>query len=197
MKNYLLKAVGWCAETTAQELSESEVDLVKAYCDQEDCEPQFISGSLEDILEDYNCYHTNLWQSGAVSIANLTTLVLEEAETNKEVFRVDKVLENAMEGDFPSILSLKTNEFIIEEKQKDILIYCEEYKGTTAVWELKVKDGIIPKPSDFTIELDSIVIEGEETLYIASINYQEIPLNRVHDLEDMEGKAAYSKLLEI
>lgn len=184
-KKYQIRALGYCVEATAHGLSKDEVTLVERWCEAEGCTPDEITGNLEEALDGYNCYSTNLWQSGIVPIVDSVRLVLLDDEEN-EILTIAK--PRSLVGGAATEHTLKT-----DRKDGNVLVYFEEYKGLVATWTLQSDS--IPTAKDFSVDTDKIVVDGDETEFIDGVRFRGEELERDYDEEDIRGKAAYSVLL--
>lgn len=184
-RRYQLRALGFCMEASAHQLNEEEVKEVEAWCETSGCATDEISGNLEEVLEDYDCYSTNLWQSNLLPILDSVRLVVVDND-EVEIFTIDKpykVEEN----------SNQEGSHRVDRNNEDILIYIEESKGLAGTWVLD--STTTPLAEDFTILTNTLVIDGDQTRLISGIKYQKNKLEQDFEAEDIRGKAAYSMLL--
>lgn len=184
-KKYQLRALGYCVETTAHRLSAGEVEKVREWCETEGCSTDEIMGNLEETLEGYNCYSTNLWQSGIVPIVDSVRLVLLDDKEN-EILTIAK--PRARVGRTANKHALR-----VDRKDGNVLVYFEEYKGLVATWTLE--SDTIPSAKDFAVDTDRIVVDGDATEFIDGVRFRGEEIERDYDEEDIRGKAAYSLLL--
>lgn len=183
-KKYKLRALGHCLEATAHRLNKSEVARIEQWCENEGCGSDEILGNLEETLEGYNCYSTNLWQSGIVPVVDSVKLVLLDDAEN-EIITIAK----------PRGLIKRTNparSLTLTHKEGNVLVYFEEYKGLVATWVFETEG--VPEVSDLSIDTDKIAIGGNETEFIDAVRFRGEELERDYDEEDVRGKAAYSLL---
>ena len=89
-KKYQLKGLGWCGEVTAHKLTPAQVKVVKTHAKEEGIDLDGL-GNMEDVLEDYNCYDTNLWQSGVLPFLHSSCYALVDSK-NKILFSIDSIL---------------------------------------------------------------------------------------------------------
>lgn len=185
LKKYNLRALGYCVEATAHKLSAEEAAAVEEWCESEGCATDEISGSGEEFLPDYDCYSTNLWQSGIVPVVSSVRLMLLDCEDN-EILSIDKPWTFGTEGGGGDALR-------VDRGEGNVLVYFEESKGLVAAWGLEATE--VPSAADFTVETNKIVVDGDETEFISEIRFLGKKLERDYDQEDITGKAAYSFLL--
>jgi hypothetical protein len=188
LKKYQLKGLGWCGEVTAHKLTPAQVKVVKAHAKEEGIDLDGL-GNMEDVLEDYNCYDTNLWQSGVLPFLHSSCYALVDSK-NKILFSIEK-FENTQDG--ARFETIDKPEFCAKRGKGNTLVYCEEHKGTTAVWNIESDE--TPQPKDFTFTLGKLEIDGDETPFVSTVYYKGKELERDYDEEMIVGKAAYSNLL--
>jgi len=184
-KRYQVRALGYCVEVTAHKLSKKEISQVKEWCEREGHDLSDMSGSLEEALDGYNCYSTNLWQSGIVPILGSVRFVVVD-EHEHEILTISK----------PTIVEAKCpagDVLSVDKGEGDVLVYFEEYKGLVATWVFSSTSK--PKVKDFSISADKITVAGEETKYVDGVYFCGEELERDYDYESIRGKAAYSALL--
>jgi hypothetical protein len=182
---YEIRALGYCVEVTAHRLRRREVEKVVGWCEREGCEVSDISGNLEEALEGYNCYSTNLWQSGIVPLVGGVRFVLIGPEGN-EVFSAREL--SAIKGGVKSDPPFET-----VKGGGNVLVYFEEYKGLAATWVLP--SSTPPDPRDLSVLTNAIVVGGEATEFVAGLYYQNVEMERDYENENFRGKAAYSRLI--
>lgn len=174
---------------SAHRLTAPQVKQVKLHASENEEDLDNLSGSMEDIVDGYDCYDTNLWQSGTLPLLHGTCYVLVD-DQNEIISRVEK-FENSNTG--PKFETAQKPSYLAKRGKGNVLVFIEEHKGTTAVWE--IESGVTPEEKDLTFKLENIRIDDEDTLYVASVLYKGEPLERNYDEEMLNGKAAYSKLL--
>ncbi len=189
LKKFQIRGLGWCGEATAHKLTPAQVKQVKAHASETEESLDGLSGSMEDIVRDYNCYSTNLWQSGTLPFIHATRYALVDSK-NKIIYSIEK-FENSKGG--PKFEIAEKPEYQAAKNRGDVLVFVEEHKGTTAVWE--IESNTVPKQSDFVFRLGKLQLDGDDTLYVDSILYKGVELERNYDEEMVVGKAAYSLLL--
>jgi hypothetical protein len=187
-KKYQLKGLGWCGEITAHKLTPAQVKVVKARAKEESIDLDSL-GNMEDVLENYNCYDTNAWQSGVLPFLHGSRYVLVDSK-DKILFSIES-FENTPLG--PKLISGKKPEYCAKRGKGNLLVYCEEHKGTTAVWNLEEETD--PQPKDFTFTIGKLEIDGDTTPFVYSVSYKGKELERDYDEEMIVGKAAYSLLI--
>lgn len=183
--------MGWATEVTGESLSKEQYSFVKKWCVQNDHEYDGISGSLEGVLEGYNAYSTNSWQTGCVPLLELNRFFLYNKDkksllplTAPLVRDSDITLKRFRGADLSIPLKVRYNK---------LLVYYEESKGTTAVWTYTSKSE--PLAKNFTILYSKFSLGDESFYFVSGLEYKAKPLERAYDLEDLVGKASYSKLL--
>jgi hypothetical protein len=190
-ENYRLVARGWCVEVTAHLLNRKQVRDIEKWCKSEDRDESSLD-NMEDVLRGYNCYSTNLWQSGVVQLADSSGMSL-----------VDKRGEVLFSGELGSRAGslpwgakrrrAKRSGLVVNREEGDTLVYFEESKGVGAVWVLEAEKPV--KPEDFVFKIGRISV-GKDTIdYIEGVSFRGVELERDYEEEDLVGKAAYSKLL--
>jgi uncharacterized protein (TIGR02145 family) len=186
-QKYRLLAKGWAVEVTAHKLDASEVEQILSHSKEEGV-PLDSLGNMEDVLEDYDCYSTNMWQSGCVPIAGKTSFVVVN-EGGEELFEIP--LESTKS---PSTRKAKGTAFSATAKDGNVLVYTEESKGLSAVWDFQSPKA--PKASDFAFRISTISVARESTPFVDDVLFNGKILERNYeDAEDLEGKAAYSSLI--
>lgn len=185
VKKYQLRALGYCVEVTAHKLSKKESKEAQDWCESEGCPPDEIMGSLEVALGGYDCYSTNLWQSGMVPVLGSVRLVLTDSNEN-EIFTIKEPLQ------MKRTVTPGTNRRV-DRANEDTLVYFEESKGLVASWV--IMSNLTPSASDFSLSTDKLVIDYDETEFITGVHFKGEELERDDDEEDVRGKAAYSMLL--
>jgi hypothetical protein len=185
---YELRALGWAAEITAHKLTPKQVKLVLGNRGELGEDGSF-GGSMEEVLRDYNCYSTNLWQSGCVPLAESNSFIVVDS-SGKMVLGMPRIGRKRGEGksERGDGEDIETN-----SNKGDTLLYFEESKGITAVWTLT--SDTVPAVKDFVFKISSVVINGERIDYIEGVKFRGGELEREYDGEDLNGKAAYSKLI--
>lgn len=177
MKKFRLQANGWAIEASAHKLTTSELELVRQAMAANDEQNQ-IGGSLEEILPEYECFRTNLWQSGQVPLIENSRFFLIGEGAAKEV-EIDN-RKNAAE----------TSEYLAPTGDGSIAVYVEESKGLTAVWDIEAE--IEPDPQKLELEIGKIVVGGECFEYIYGINYDGSTLEPNYEAECLDGKGSYT-----
>jgi hypothetical protein len=187
-KKYQLRGLGWCGEITAHKLTPNQIKTIKAHAKKEGIGLDGL-GNMEDILEDYNCYNTNTWQTGVLPFLHSSRYVLVNSD-NKVLFSIE-TFENTNKG--PKFQTIEKAEFCAKRDKGNLLVYCEEHKGTTAIWTVESKK--VPVPSDFTFAIGKLEIDGDTTPFVTTIYFKGKELERDYDGEMIVGKAAYSLLI--
>jgi hypothetical protein len=88
LKKFQLKGLGWCGEITAHKLTAPQIKQVKAHAKENGEDLDSLGGSMEDIVNNYNCYDTNLWQSGILPFLHGTCYALVDSK-NKIIYSID------------------------------------------------------------------------------------------------------------
>jgi hypothetical protein len=189
LKTFQLKGLGWCGEITAHKLSAAQIKQVKAHAKDNGEELDGLGGSMEDIVDNYNCYDTNLWQSGVLPFIHSSSYALVDSK-NKIIYSIEQ-FENTPNG--PKFETIEEPVYLAERKKGNVLVFCEEHKGTTAVWDIESET--TPAQKDFTFRLGKLRIDGDDTLFVDGVLYKGKELERNYDEEMIVGKAAYSLLL--
>lgn len=184
-RTYTLLARGWSVEVTTHRLSKRQSDKLKKWGQKEGGETESL-GNAEDILSGYNCYDTNLWQSGVVPVAGSSGLLMLD-DNQKEIFSIPELTRGV------KTVREKAGDFFIKSNKGDVLVYFEESKGAGAAWVLESCNP--PRKQDFVVQLSEINIGGDATAYVYGVLYKGEVLERDYDQEDLVGKAAYSTLL--
>jgi hypothetical protein len=189
LKKFQLKGLGWCGEITAHKLTPEQIKQVKAHAEENGEDLKSLGGSMEDVIKNYNCYATNLWQTGMLPFLHATRYALVDSK-NEIIYSIDK-FENTQTG--PKFEITETPEYLAERGKGNVLVFTEEHKGTTSVWEIESES--TPSPKDFVFRLAKICVDSAETLYVDSVLYKGKELDRNYDEEMIVGKASYSTLL--
>lgn len=190
MNKYYVKAIGWSMEATGQILTKAEVAFLKKWGRENDYEFDNLPGQLEDVLEGYNCYHTNAWQTGCVTLFDNTRFFVFDEGGRTSIALTAPLIKNSKtkfyhEKGLDMIYKLKA-------RYNRLLVYFEEYKGVSAVWELNSED--FPKPEDFTISYAKFGLAKESFTFVTNLEFRGKILDRDYDLELSDGKASYSKI---
>jgi hypothetical protein len=186
---YELRALGWCGEFTAHKIKESDAEIIRQHAIKNGEEYDNIGGSLEGILADYDCYNTNLWQTGMLPFPHSSSFALYD-KNNKEIFCIEK-LEGGPK--LPQLNYVDEPEYEATTGPDNILVFCEECKGTPAIW--LVESDTVPSPTDFTFKICKVRIEGDDTDYVDSVYYKGRELDRDWDNEFTRGKSSHSILV--
>jgi len=191
MHEYSIRALGWAIEVTGHTLTKPELTFLKKWCGDNDYEFDNIPGSCEGILDGYNCYSSNSWQLGCVPLLDLNRFFLFEPKSKVSLPLTQALITNSKlqlkyVKDFDSVYKLKA-------RYNKLLVYTEESKGTTAAWKLLSPS--LPKVEDFTILYSKFVLGKETVSFVSGLEYCGLDLERDYDLEDLQGKVAYSKIL--
>jgi len=186
IKKYEMRAIGWAVEVTAHRLSPRQTNAVREWLDKnaDQC-----MGNMEEVLEEYNCYNTNLWQSGCVPLAKNNGFVVL-GEDGQIVLGIPELGRKKGEG---MVVGKISEVFKAQSKEKNILVYFEETKGISAVWKLASES--VPDAKDFTFRISKIAVGGESIEYIESALFRGVELERDYEGEELVGKAAYSQLV--
>ncbi len=201
LKKFQIRGLGWCVEVTAHKLSPSQVECVRTYAKDHGEDIENLGGSLEDILVDYDCYNTNLWQSGILPFLHATRYALVDNK-NEIIYSIDDLdrlarltllgtLQPAPKSS-PRLEIIGDPAYAVGKGAANVLVYTEEHKGTTSVWEIESET--IPTPTDLTFRLHRLCIGDGEIFYVDGIIYKGKELERNFDEEMLVGKAAYSGL---
>lgn len=193
LRKFRLQASGYCLEVGAHQLTPAEVAAVAEYAESKEEDTDNISGSLEGVLKDYDCYSGNLWQTPAYPILESSNYTLLDGDDNV-VFAVEgKTL--VPDAGNPKVTWSKENEF--QAKSEDdaapsILFYFEHSKGTSVAWMLQSAD--TPKQEDFSFEIGKIVAGDETINYVEAVRYKGKKLETDWDYEWVITKSACSGL---
>lgn len=128
LKKYALKGLGWCGEVTAHRLTASQVKQVKSHAKNNNEDLDNLE-CLEEVVDNYDCYDVNLWQSGILPFLHGTVYALVDSK-NKTLFSMEK-FENCEDG--PTFEIVEEPVYSASRKKGNVLVYFEEHKGTTAV----------------------------------------------------------------
>jgi len=186
-RQYQLRASGWCAEVSCHQLSKNQTQQAIDWINTQGYQPKDILGSMEGAIAGYNCYSTNVWQSGCVPLVGSIQFVLVD-DQGKKVFALNGV--GGARGGRRRQSKLPTIE--LPPNRKNLLIYFEESKGSVATWI--VESPTRPKKSDFVFDIAKIKIPNANFEYISGVRFQGADLEQDYELENVRGKAAYSKL---
>lgn len=190
-QNYRLVARGWCVEVTAHRLNRKQVRDIDKWCKSEGRDESSLD-NMEDVLSGYNCYSTNLWQSGVVQLADSSGVTLFNEKGEVE-FAGELGLKPGILPWGARRLRAKRSGLQTKGETGDILVYYEESKGVGAVWTLETEKPV--KPEDFVFRIGRISVETDTIDYIEGVSFGGAELERDYEEEDLVGKAAYSKLL--
>jgi hypothetical protein len=188
-KKFQLIGIGWCVEVSAHQLTSDQVTQVRAHADKSSENVNNLSGSMVGIVDDYESYDTNLWQSGVLPLLRSSCYALVN-DKGDSLYRIEH-FENSKDG--PRFVIAEKPTYVAEKKKGNVLVLVDEGKGTTAVWEIESE--AIPEQKDFTFKLAKISVGDDETLYIDSVLYRGEELERNYDEEAIDGKATTSILL--
>ena len=182
-KRYELKALGYCIEVTAHKLSSEQLREVKEHCKQEDLDLKGDVGNLEDYLEGYDMYDTNMWQSSTVPFLGSCGFVLFDSK-DKPVFEVEDISKYSSSG---------TEVFTCKRGKGDVAVAHQEFKGTSAIWFFETNE--VPELKDFNFRIGKIIVGDDEIEFVEGVDYKGQELERDYDGEFYNGKAFYTYLL--
>jgi hypothetical protein len=181
-KTYQIRALGYCFEMTAHNLNAKQLESLHRFCDQEGISPTGELPCLEGVIEDYDMYNTNMWQTGTVPVVGSSRYGCYDNE-NKEIFLIEDITPYSLENG---------QNFEVFTADGDVLLACEEFKGTTAVWTLVSTKA--PQPNLFRFNLGKVLYPDSDIAYfVENLFYEGQELERDYDEEFLVGKASYSK----
>jgi hypothetical protein len=183
---YELQALGRGLLVSTHRLSLQEFGAVKGYCKENEEDLEYISTSLDGVLEDYDPFETNEWQTGILPLLSGLSLDLLDFG-GKQLFSISSPLEGGIEA-----IDEYDLQYEVEPKDGNLLLFCEDYKGHVASWFLESDS--IPTLGDFSFKVGRIDINEEQTEYIEKLFYKGVELERNYDNISMEGKGAYHAL---
>jgi hypothetical protein len=155
---------------------------VREHCEESGIELFEDVGNLEDVLDTYNMYDTNMWQTGTVPVVGSTSYGLYDSQSH-EIFMLEDIHSQA---EFAGEL------YEVKKGAGNVVVVAEEHKGTSAVWVLQTIE--TPKPEDFEFKLGRIVVGDDETEFVESVFYKGQELDKDYDAEFIVGKAFSSRL---
>ena len=183
---YEILALGRGLLVTTHKLNPLEVELVQEYCRESEEDLEFISTSLDDVLEEYDPFDTNEWQTGILPLLSGLSLDLVNSE-GKQLFSVSNPQEVGME-----VIDEYDLQYEVEPKDGNLLLFCEDYKGHVASWLLESDS--VPALEDISFKVGRIDINEDQTEYIEKLFYKGVELERIYDDISMAGKGAYHAL---
>lgn len=191
MNKFDIRAIGWSIEVSAQSLTRDEYTFVRKWCSKNGHEPENFSGNLEGELPGYNAYSTNLWQTGCVPMLELNRFFLYNHVGNALLPITAPLIRSSEVG----LRRCKGSDIVhpLKPRHNRVLVYFEETKGVGAVWRFPHKGD--PDIEKFTILYSKFSLGDESFYYVVGLEYKGKELERNYDLEDLSGKASYSKLL--
>ena len=133
---------------------------------------------MEEIVPGYECFRTNLWQSGQVPLIENSRFSLRGEGGTKEV-----KINNRKDAAEPS-------EYMAPTGDGSTAVYVEESKGLTAVWDIEAESE--PDTQKLELEIGKIVVGDDCFEYIYGVNYDGSPLEPDYEAECLNGKGSYT-----
>lgn len=191
MKKYKLLVNGWELNASGHELTDEEVQRIKDIQDEREIDDlSELGNELEEILDDYYAYSTNMWViDKPMNITGLNFVLVEVDESGDEKVVLEfpyNEMKDHMEIDEDMELTT-LNGYPFEEGQKNILLWFEENKGTVCGYHLESEEE--PKASDFSMLYGSIETPDGDWDYMDKIFFKGQELEISYDEQWTRGKA--------
>jgi len=191
MKKYKLLVNGWELNASGHELTDEEVQKLKDIQDEREIDDLSELGfELEEILDDYYAYSTNMWViDKPMNITGLNFVLVEVDESGDEKVVLEfpyNEMKDHMEIDEDTELTT-LNGYPFEEGQKNILLFFEENKGTVCGYNFESEEE--PKSSDFSMVSGSIETPDGDWDYMDKLFFKGQELEISYDEQWTRGKA--------
>lgn len=191
MNTFQIRALGWCMEVGGHSLVREEHSLLRKWCRENDHEFDSIRGHLECALGGYSSQSPNAWKTGCLCMLELNRFFLFNPTKNTFLPLTAPLIRKSelkltRDKKFDMVYPLKV-------RNNKLLVFFQETKGTGAVWELSLDED--PDLEKFSIRYSKFSLGSESFYYVSGLSYDGVILGRNHQLEDLSGKASYSKLL--
>lgn len=182
-KRYELRAIGYCLEASAHKLSVSQRKELAEYCRQNGIKSGGDLGDLEDHLSSYDRYETNMWSTTIYPLVGSSNFLLFDSN-NKHVFEID---------DISALRARGSEEYVCKDGRGHVLVACQEFKGTSAVWIIESSEE--PTPRDFAFRVGRIVLGDEENEIVEGVDFKGEELVKDYDAESIDSKALSFRVL--
>lgn len=191
MKKYKLLVNGWELNASGHELTEEEVQKLKEIQDEREIDDLSELGyELEELLDDYYAYSTNMWViDKPMNLTGINFVLVQVDESGDESvileFPYDQMTDH-MEIDENAEYTV-LNGYPFEDTQKNILLWFEENKGTVCGYNFESEEE--PKPSDFSMLSGSIETPDGDWDYLDKIFFKGEELEISYEEQWTRGKA--------
>jgi len=188
MKNYVLVITGWETNASGHKLTNDEVDIIETYKEENGVDDlSEVNYELEEILENYYPFDTNMWVIGKPAVNDrLHFLLFESDNMDKPILEFDYNDlgdHSSYEEDFESKI---LNGYPIKDKEENILLWIEENKGWVCDFTFESEEE--PKPSDFTVKEGFIETPDGDWDFIDEVYLKGEKLDMDYNHQSTDGK---------
>lgn len=189
-QSYTVKVSGWELNGSAHSLTKEQVKQLKDYQEEMGIEDlNDIGFGLEDVIEDYYPFDTNMWViSKPFEIPNNTYFTVDnENDVTVLEFPLSKI-ESRNEDNDPLFEYPESHQgYPMEDNNEDILLFMEENKGL--VCEFKFYSNEPPKLEDFTYVPNFVETPDGDWEYIETLYFKNKELEMSYEEQWVRGKA--------
>ena len=189
-QSYTVKVSGWELNGSAHSLTKEQVKQLKDYQEEMGIEDlNDIGFGLEDVIEDYYPFDTNMWViSKPFDIPNNTYFTVDnENDVTVLEFPLSKI-EPRNEDNDPLFEYPESHQgYPMEDNNEDILLFMEENKGL--VCEFKFYSNEPPKLEDFTYVPNFVETPDGDWEYIETLYFKNKELEMSYEEQWVRGKA--------
>lgn len=189
MDTYKLKITGWELNGSAHNLTDEQVDDLDNYQDEMGIEDlSDIGYDLEDVLEGYDPFDTNMWNiSKPLDISGKTWFTVEDSEGNNVLEFTINDIENIEDVDILHEYETPNQGFPIEFDNENILLFMEENKGL--VCDFTFLSDTTPVLEDFSYEPGCIETPDGDWDYVNKVFFKTGELEMEYEEQWVRGKS--------
>jgi hypothetical protein len=194
MKNYKLLVQGYGIDGSAHSLSESEVEKIFKHKEDNDYESLLdLYGELDEILENYDEYSTNMWVTTTSIVNSKLSFVLidenEEVVWRADMDQLSETWDDTTGFTYPENVDDHEKDIYAfpYDENPNILLTYHEVKGTIMNYTIESEE--VPQPSDFAMTIQSMETPKYELELVDKVFFKGKELDREYDNEDYRVKA--------
>ena len=191
MKKYKLLVNGWELNASGHELTDEEVQKIKDIQDEREIDDlSEIGYELEELLDDYYAYSTNMWvidKPNNVTGLNFVLVEMDESGDEKVILEfTHKEMTDHMEIDEDMELTTLNGYPDIDNKH-NILLWFEENKGTVCAYPFESEE--TPTAADFSMVYGCVETPDGDWDYMDKLFFKGQELEISYEEQWTRGKA--------
>jgi len=189
MKSYALTITGWELEASGHSLTDDEVKKIREYQDENEIDSLDLIGSdLENIIEGYYSGDGNMWSIIRPLENDRINCVLSDSDDPENTIIEFGLDEMGNHDEYQEDYEITNyNGYPTEEKEKNILLWFGENKGTICSFNFESEE--VPTSKDFTYIRGSIETPDGDWDVVDKVFFKGKELEPNWDCEWVTGKA--------